>query len=147
MACACTDKKKLDYNYVRRLANAESITKQIDIQIYYTFGFDGKTKYYDYEAANGGRRLQVVEVIQFQQPESLGILPDNEQSEIGIIDSGNGLSNIDPIIVSGINGIGSETLDMDKEIIAAVENVTGTKIRRKVSGKLDSDSGTILPIY
>jgi len=85
MGCACTDKKKLDFNYVRRLANAESITKQIDIQIYFIIGYDGKTKYYDYEPTNGGRKLQVVEVIQFQQPESLSVLPDNEQSGLDAV--------------------------------------------------------------
>lgn len=85
MGCACTDKKKLDFNYVRKLANAESITKQIDIQIYFVIGYDGKTKYYDYEPTVGGRKLQVVEVIQFQQSESVSILPDNEQSGIKTI--------------------------------------------------------------
>ena len=85
MGCACTDKKKLDFDYVRKLANAESITKQIDIQIYFVTGYDGKTKYYDYEPTTGGRKLQVVEVIQFQQPESVSILPDNEQSGLDAI--------------------------------------------------------------
>jgi len=85
MGCACSDKKKLDYNYVKRLANAESITKQIDVQIYFIIGYDGKTKYYDYEPTNGGRKLQVVETIQFQQPESISILSDNEQSGLNAI--------------------------------------------------------------
>lgn len=78
MACFCSDKKKLDYDYVRKLANAEAITKKVDIQIYFTIGYDGKTKYYDYEESNGGRRLQVVEVIRFSEPESLDILPNIE---------------------------------------------------------------------
>lgn len=85
MGCACTDKKKLDYEYVRKLANAESLTKKIDIQIYFTFGYDGKTKYYDYEESNGGRKLQVVETIRFSEPESIVILSDNERTGIDIV--------------------------------------------------------------
>jgi alkyl hydroperoxide reductase subunit AhpC len=85
MGCACSDKKKLDFDYVRKLANAYSITNKIDIQIYYIIGYDGKTKYYDYEPANGGRKLQVVETIRFSEYKSGEVLPDNEQSGIDII--------------------------------------------------------------
>ena len=85
MGCACTDKKKLDYEYVRKLANAESLTKKTDIQIYFTFGYDGKTKYYDYEESNGGRKLQVVEIIRFSEPESIDVLPDIEQSGLDVV--------------------------------------------------------------
>ena len=77
MACGCSDKKKLDYDYVRKLANAESITKQIDIQIYVIIGYDGKSKYYDYEPTIGGRKLDVVETIRFSQPKSIEVLSDN----------------------------------------------------------------------
>jgi len=105
MACFCSDKKKLDLVYVKKLATAESLTKKVDIQIYFTFGYDGKTKYYDYEESNGGRRLQVVETIRFSEPESVNILPDIEQS--------------------GLDAVS------DEEIITAVENVTGTKRRTK----------------
>lgn len=78
MGCACTDRKKQDYEYIRKLANAASITNKVDVQIYYVIGYDGKTKYYDYEPTNGGRKLQVVETIQFSEHESIAILSDNE---------------------------------------------------------------------
>lgn len=120
MGCACTDKKKLNYDYVRKLANAESLTKKIDIQIYFTFGYDGKTKYYDYEESNGGRKLQVVETIRFSEPESLSLLQ--------------------PIEFSGFESIG------DEEIAVAIENITGSKLKRKrtVAKPIDKDSGTVL---
>lgn len=114
MACFCTDKKKLDYDYVRKLANAYSVTNTIDVQIYYTFGFDGKTKYYDYEETVGGRKLQVVETIRFEQPKSSDILPIAEQS--------------------GIDAISDEAVE-------AVANSTGAKkpIKRKVGGSVNKD--------
>jgi len=114
MACGCTDKKKQDYDYVRKLANAESLTKKIDIQIYFTFGYDGKTKYYDYEESNGGRRLQVVEIIRFSEPESLDILPNIEFA-------------------------GFDTISQEQEIVTAK-----TKVKRSVTKPIDSDSGTVL---
>lgn len=120
MGCACTDKKKQDYDYVRRLANAESITNKVDVQIYFIIGFDGKTKYYDYEESTGGRRLNVVETIRFQQYQGSEILPDIEQSELGIVSN--------------------------EEVIAVVEKVTGTnrKPKRVVAKSVSSDSGTVL---
>ena len=107
MSCGCTDKKKIDYDYVRKLANAESITKEIDIQIYFIIGFDGKTKYYDYEPTIRGRKLQVVETIQFQQYKGSDILPITEQSRLDSVS--------------------------DEEIAVAIGNITGSKIKAKRS--------------
>ena len=115
MGCACTDKKKLDYEYVRKLANAESITKKTDIQIYFTFGYDGKTKYYDYEESNGGRKLQVVEIIRFSEPESVSILSNIEQSGLDVVSD-------------------------EKEVIKPIKPRTA----RAITKSTDSDSGTVL---
>ena len=114
MACFCTDKKKLDYDYVRKLANAYSITNTVDVQIYYTFGFDGKTKYYDYEETVGGRKLQVVETIRFEQHKSSDILPITEQP--------------------GIDAISYEAIEV-------VADSTGTKkpIKRKAGSSVNND--------
>lgn len=114
MGCACTDKKKLDYEYVRKLANAESITKKIDIQIYFIFGYDGKTKYYDYEESNGGRKLQVVEIIRFSEPESLDLLPNIEFT-------------------------GFESVSQEQKVVKRKQPV-----KRTVTKSIDPDSGTIL---
>lgn len=114
MGCACSDKKKLDYGYVRKLANAESITKKVDIQIYFIIGYDGKTKYYDYEESNGGRRLQVVETIRFSEPESLDILPNIEFT-------------------------GFDTISQEPEIVKPK-----SRAKRSVTKSIDSDSGTVL---
>ena len=114
MACGCTDKKKQDYDYVRKLANAQSITKKVDIQIYFTFGFDGKTKYYDYEESNGGRRLQVVETIRFSEPESLDILPTIEFS-------------------------GFESVSQEPKVVKRKQPV-----KRIVTKPIDPDSGALL---
>jgi hypothetical protein len=114
MACGCTDKKKQDYDYVRKLANAESLTKKIDIQIYFTFGYDGKTKYYDYEESNGGRKLQVVKIIRFSEPESLSILPNIEFA-------------------------GFESVSKESEIVKPK-----SRVKRTVTKPIDSDSGAVL---
>lgn len=114
MSCFCSDKKKLDFDYVRKLANAESLTKKIDIQIYFTFGYDGKTKYYDYEESNGGRKLQVVEIIRFSEPESLSILPNIEFS-------------------------GFDTVSQEQKVVKRKPT-----IKRTVTKPIDSDSGTVL---
>mgnify|MGYP003437950509 CR=1 FL=1 len=121
MACFCTDKKKQDYGYIHKLANAESITKKIDIQIYFIIGYDGKTKYYDYEPTIRGRKLNVVETIRFSEPESLSVLPDIEQS--------------------GLDVVGDEV-----EVIETVESIAGTKkgAKRKVGKTVSPDSGTVL---
>lgn len=124
MACFCSDKKKMDLVYVKKLATAESLTKKVDIQIYFTFGYDGKTKYYDYEESNGGRRLQVVEVIRFSEPESLDILRDFEFTK--------------PDSVS------------DEEIATVLSTITGSKVRpkditkRNTTKSANKDSGTVL---
>lgn len=114
MSCFCSDKKKLDFDYVRKLANAESLTKKIDIQIYFTFGYDGKTKYYDYEESNGGRKLQVVETIRFSEPKSLDILPNIEFA-------------------------GFESVNQEQKVVKRKSTV-----KRTVTKPIDSDSGTVL---
>jgi len=114
MACFCSDKKRLDLEYVKKLAVAESLTKKTDIQIYFTFGYDGKTKYYDYEESNGGRRLQVVETIRFSEPESLDILPNIEFT-------------------------GFDTISQEPEIVKPK-----SRAKRSVTKPIDSDSGTVL---
>lgn len=116
MGCACTDKKKLDYDYVRKLANAESLTKKTDIQIYFTFGYDGKTKYYDYEESNGGRRLQVVETIRFSEPKSVSILSNIEQS--------------------GLDAVSNKTITL--------KEVSTGKYKRKTGKSTNTDSGAVL---
>jgi hypothetical protein len=116
MGCACSDKKKLEFDYVRKLANAYSITNKIDIQIYFTIGYDGKTKYYDYEPINGGRRLQVVEIIRFSEPESIVILPDNEQSGFDAVIEEEVLKPIKPK-----KGRISRTLDKDSGTILPID--------------------------
>lgn len=115
MACFTCDKKKLDFEYVKKLANAESLTKKTDIQIYFTFGYDGKTKYYDYEPTNGGRKLNVVEIIRFSEPESVSILPDIEQS-------------------------GLDTVSEEQKIINPIK----TRAARVSAKSTDTDSGTVL---
>lgn len=121
MGCACTDKKKLDFDYVRKLANAESLTKKIDIQIYFTFGYDGKTKYYDYEESNGGRKLQVVEIIRFSEHQSLEVLPSIEFAGFDTIDSEVKTANSELDIITANSEINQTVVPLVKKKVKKVK--------------------------
>jgi len=114
MGCNCINKKRQDFIYIKKLAYAFGQSLKADVQIYAFY--IGLTKYYDFdELPTRQKRSEIVEIIQFQQPQSNNILQDIGRSE-------------------------SKLTDSERQ-----EKTTVTRRVRKVKPTVDHDTGEVLP--
>lgn len=76
MSCNCSGVRQKDFGFMRKLAEIYSKTEKKDVQIY-VFTKRGFGEVYDFEVA-GSPRGDVVEVIEFREPESEIVLSDTQ---------------------------------------------------------------------
>jgi hypothetical protein len=95
MGCNCINEKKADFGYIRKLANAYSLTEKVDVKIYKYYQH-GVGDVYDFEENWIKSNREVIEVIRFQQLESAPVLSDVGNIEPTIVDEGQTGTAVEP---------------------------------------------------